>query len=218
MSDPTDRAQPADRLPPLPADQLTDAQRDAMAEIVAGPRGELVGPFVPLLRAPELMRRLQRTGEYLRFDTGLDPALVELSILLVARHWNQRFEWRYHCPLALRAGVSDEIIRAVRRGERPDGLDPAASAVWDVCAQLHRLRQVTEEVFDRAVRVLGETGVVELVGTVGYYTTLAMVMNTAATPAPPWTGDPTLDLDDSGGAAPGAGSVDTPSGHGSGAS
>jgi 4-carboxymuconolactone decarboxylase len=210
----TDRA---DRLPPLPADQLTDTQREVLAEIVAGPRGELVGPFVPLLRSPELMRRLQRTGEYLRFDTGLDPALLELSILLVARHWNQRFEWRYHCPLALRAGISDETIRAVRRGERPDRLDPAASVVWEICAQLHGFRQVSEEVFDRAVRVLGETGVVELVGTIGYYTTLAMVMNTAATPAPPWTGDPTLDLHDAGGAVPGPGSADTPSAHGSGA-
>jgi 4-carboxymuconolactone decarboxylase len=212
----TDRTRSADRLPPLPADQLTDAQREAMAEIVAGPRGELVGPFVPLLRSPELMRRLQRTGVYLRFDTGLDPALLELTILLVARHWNQRFEWRYHCPLALRAGVSEETIRAVRRGERPDRLDPAAAAVWEVCDELHRLRGVTEEVFDRAVGVLGEVGVVELVGTVGYYTTLAMVMNTAATPAPPWTADPGLDLDDPGDAAPEAGSSDASDGHGPG--
>lgn len=132
-----------DRLPPLAAEQMTDEQRAAAAEIISGPRGELVGPFVPLLRSPHLMRRLQQTGEQLRFHTVLAAPLLEMCILLVAREWDQRFEWRYHCPLALRAGIAPEVIRAINERRHPDGLAADAEAVWRVCEELHRTRRVT---------------------------------------------------------------------------
>jgi 4-carboxymuconolactone decarboxylase len=181
-----------DRLPPLPEGSLTPAQRAALDEISAGPRGAAVGPFVPLLRTPALMSRLQGVGEHLRFSGGLDRALFELTVLLVARHWDQQFEWGHHHPLALAAGLPAAVADAVAVDERPADLAEGPAAVWDLVHELHDTHAVSDETFARAVAVVGEDGVVELVAAVGYYTTLAMVMNTARTPAPPGPSLPTV--------------------------
>jgi 4-carboxymuconolactone decarboxylase len=173
-----------DRLPMPPPDQLTPAQRRAVEEISAGPRGAIMGPFVPLLRSPELMTRLQKTGEYLRFHKTLPPRLFEMCVLFVARRWNQQFEWSFHYPIALAAGLEPAIIEAIGLDRRPEGMDAATAATWDLLDELHRTKAVSDEVYARALEALGDRGVVELVAAAGYYTTLAMVMNTARTPAP----------------------------------
>lgn len=173
-----------DRLPPLARDDLDDAQRVALDRITSGPRGSLVGPFVPLLRSPELMTRLQLVGEYLRFDSVLDDDLTELVILCVARQWDQDFEFGYHHPLALAAGLPAEVVDAVARGERPTGGRPEVGVVHDLVVELQRTHHVGDATYAAAVELLGEVRVVEAVATAGYYTTLAMTMNTAGTPPP----------------------------------
>ena len=173
-----------DRLPLPPDEQLTAEQRAAVAEISAGPRGGVIGPFAPLLRSPQLMTRLQKVGEHLRFSSPLDRRLFELTILFVSRWWDQDFEWSYHHPLALEAGLDPAVAEAIGEGRRPEGMDPAAAAVWDLLDELHRTRQVGDDTYARALAELGDAGVVEVVGAAGYYTTLAMVMNVARTPVP----------------------------------
>ncbi|MFD0853010.1 carboxymuconolactone decarboxylase family protein, partial [Actinomadura adrarensis] len=154
------------------------------ARLAAGPRGAVFGPFVPLLRSPELMTRLQLVGEYLRFGSVLDDDLVELVILYVARTWDQEFEFGYHRPLAARAGLPEHVIDAVARGVRPTSGRPEIGHVYDLLDELHTTRQVSDATYATALDALGEAGVVEAVGTAGYYTTLAMTMNTARTPPP----------------------------------
>ena len=174
----------ADRLPPLSEEQMTAEQRAAAAEISSGPRGAVIGPFAPLLRSPELMTRLQKVGEYLRFESPLERRLFEMTILYVARWWDQQFEWTFHHPLDLEAGMDPAVADAIAGDRRPEGMDAAAEAVWDLLDELHRTRRVSDETYARALAELGEVGVVEVVATAGYYTTLATVMNTARTPAP----------------------------------
>ncbi|MGY1602923.1 carboxymuconolactone decarboxylase family protein [Geodermatophilus sp. SYSU D00815] len=173
-----------DRLPPLTEEQMTPEQRAAAAEISAGPRGAIIGPFAPLLRSPELMTRLQKVGEYLRFESPLDRRLFEMTVLWVARWWDQQFEWSYHHPLALAAGLDPAVADAIAENRRPDGMDDAAAAVWGVLDELFGTRTVSDPTWAAAVAQLGEAGVVEVVATAGYYTTLAAVMNVARTPAP----------------------------------
>jgi 4-carboxymuconolactone decarboxylase len=167
---------------PLPA-ELTPAQKEAAARLAGGPRGALFGPFVPLLRSPELMTRLQLVGEYLRFGSVLDDDLVELVVLIVARQWDQDFEYGFHQPLALKAGLPPSVVEAVARAEKPAGR-PEIVVIWDLLDEVHRTRQVGDETYAKAVDLLGEERVVEVVGTAGYYTTLAMTMNVARTPPP----------------------------------
>src|SRR5436305_7928944 len=111
-----------ERLPPLDTDALTEAQRRAAAELVAGPRGGVIGPFVPLLRSPELMEHAQRLGEYLRYRSALGTRLTELAILIVARHWSQPVEWAIHAPTAAGAGLAAPLIAAIRLDREPPAL------------------------------------------------------------------------------------------------
>jgi 4-carboxymuconolactone decarboxylase len=189
-------AEPSDRLP-LPADhELSTEQRAAVERISAGPRGGIFGPFVPLLRSPEMMTRLQLVGEYVRFGSRLDDDLVELVILMVARQWDQQFEWGHHHPIALEKGLSPQVIEAVASRRRPTSGRHEVGVVHDLVDELQRTRQVSDPTYAAAVGALGEEGVVEVVAIAGYYTTLAMVMNTARTPPPP--GAPRLPVDDQG--------------------
>ena len=79
-----------DRMPPIPADKLTDAQKKAVEEFKAARSADVTGPFVPLLRSPEVMSRARAMGDYLRFRSALPPRLSEFVILLTARQWTRR--------------------------------------------------------------------------------------------------------------------------------
>jgi 4-carboxymuconolactone decarboxylase len=172
-------------MPPLPADRLTPAQRETRDEIVAGRRGDLYGPFVPALRSPELLRRLQKVGEYLRYEPALPPKLREMAILLVAREWTQDFEWGVHAPLAQQAGLAPATIAAIADGRRPVDLAADEALVYDFLLELGRTRTVGDATYAAVLDALGEQGVVDLVALTGYYAMLAMIMNVARTPLPP---------------------------------
>ena len=172
-----------DRLPPIPPEQLTADQRAAVDELVASPRGGVIGPFVATLRSPELTRRLQRLGEYIRYSAALPGKLRELAILLTAREWKQGFEWDVHAPLAAQAGVSDAVIAAIAQGHAPASMGADELLVYSVSTELHRTRAVGDSTYSAACREFGEQGVVDLIALIGYYTTLAMVMNVAQTPS-----------------------------------
>ena len=174
----------SDRLPPLPQERWSAAQQSAAAALIASPRGALRGPFVPLLRSPELLDRAQQLGEYLRYRCAVPEPLREFAILLVARHWSQAYEWHVHAPLAERSGTPAAAIAVLARNERPPGLDAARATIYDFCEQLQQRHAVDDDTWARAVRLLGEAGAVDLCGLCGYYTLLAMVMNAARTPAP----------------------------------
>ncbi|MDB5907384.1 MAG: carboxymuconolactone decarboxylase [Massilia sp.] len=181
---------PHDRLGPLPDEQMSAAQRAAAQAVIDGPRGALYGPFVPLLRSPELMENAQRMGEYLRYRSAIGTRLSELAILVTARQWNQKVEWAIHAPIAAHSGIGAGAIAAIAARRRPHGLADDEAAVYEFCIELHQLKRVTDRTYARALALFGEHGVVDLMGINGYYTFLAMVMNTAQTAAPPapqWT-------------------------------
>ena len=174
---------PQDRLPPIPPEQWTDAQRKEAQALIAGPRGAVLAPFIPLLRSPELMGHAQRMGEYLRYRSAIGVRLTELAILVTAHEWRQPVEWAIHAPIAAREGIAAATIAAIARGERPATLTDDEAAVYDVCIELHRQRSVSDATWAAALARFGEPGMVDLIGINGYYALLAMVMNAARTPA-----------------------------------
>jgi 4-carboxymuconolactone decarboxylase len=173
-----------DRMPPIPAEKMTDAQKKAAEELISGPRGVLEGPFIPLLRSPEFMSRLQKTGEYLRYNTKLGSNLSEFIILITARQWTQQYEWNAHETLAEKAGVKPEIITAISEGRRPQGMSVDEEIVHDFCAELFRQQGVSDATYKRAVNRFGEQGVIDITGLCGYYSLLGMILNVARTPLP----------------------------------
>lgn len=171
-----------DRMPPLAADKMNEAQRKAAAELTAGPRKGVKGPFVPLMRSPQLMDRLQKLGEYLRFQSSLEPRISELIMLIVSRAWTQQFEWFVHVPLGRKAGLKNEVIEALAEGRRPSGMPADEQTVYDFCDELARTKGVCDTTYRRGVEAFGENGVVDIIGVAGYFTTVSMVMNVAHTP------------------------------------
>jgi 4-carboxymuconolactone decarboxylase len=173
-----------DRMPPIQKDQWTDAQRKAAVEFAAMRGQEVFGPFAVMLRSPEVMLRAAAMGDYMRYRTSLPPALNEFIILLVARHWSQKFEWYVHQPMALRVGLPPQIVAAVSKGRRPEGMSSDEAIVYAFATELLRLQNVSDETYAKAVDRFGEHGVIDMIGVAGYYSLLSMMMNTARTAVP----------------------------------
>ena len=177
-------AQAQNRMPLIPDDEMTPAQKEAVAEFRAE-RGEPGGPWTVIMRSPELLNRLRNVSDYLRFDSSLPPRLSEFVILITAREWSQNYEWAAHHPLALKGGLSPDIAAAVADGRRPEGMADDEAALYDFCTELHRDGRVSDATYARALAVFGEQGIVDMTGLSGYYTLIAMMLNTARIPLQP---------------------------------
>jgi 4-carboxymuconolactone decarboxylase len=173
----------AERLPMPAIESMTDAQRKAAQTLIDGPRKAVFGPFVPLLRSPVLMERVGSVGEYLRFDSGLDPRVRELVTCAVARHAGNQFEWVVHAPAAVKAGVSAEAIEGLRLGRRATPLAADEQLALDFAFELLHHHGVSEPTYAAAVSQFGEQAVVDLTALVGYFVMVCWVMNVAHTPA-----------------------------------
>ncbi len=177
-------SQPQDRLPPMARADMTPAQQAAADALVAGPRKAVFGPFIALLRSPELMSRLGKVGEYLRFDSVLDARIRELVMCVVARAVGNQFEWLMHAPLALQAGVAAPTLASVAAGKHPRGLPADELAALELAQEVLQHHGASDASYAEALALFGEQGVVELVSLVGYFVTVCWVMNVARTPAP----------------------------------
>jgi 4-carboxymuconolactone decarboxylase len=156
---------------------VTPAQQQAVEEFRRLRGTDPFGPFVALLKSPELLTRVSALGEYLRYRSALPPRLSEFVILITAAHWQQKYEWDLHAPIALKAGLTQFILDGLAAGQRPDGLAEDEAALYDFCRALHAGARQAEAARARAVQAVGEQGVIDAVGICGYYAMLAMVLN-----------------------------------------
>ena len=173
-----------ERMPPLAPEKMTDRQKSVAAELAAGRRGSVRGPFNTFLRSPALFDHVQKLGAYIRYDSVIELRIRELAALMTARHWTNQYEWHAHVPHAVKAGLAVETIEAIEQGRRPQTLAEDEQLVYDVVTELLANKGVSDATYAAAVQRYGEDGVVELVSVVGYYAMLAMVMNVARTATP----------------------------------
>jgi len=171
------------RLPPLNPEDLSIRQKEVYSAIASGPRGSVRGPFPAWIRSPELADRAQKLGEFVRYQTSFEPRLAELAILICARFWTAQYEWYAHARLAREAGLSDTVIDAIAKRERPQMPEDEA-AVHDFCRELHRDHNVSDATYQRVIDLFGEQGAVELIGISGYYTMVSMTLNVAGVELP----------------------------------
>ena len=166
------------RLELPPEEMMTPAQKDACAEAIAGIRGRVPAPMIAWLQNPELARRGQKLGELLRYQTTLEPRLSELAILVCARHWTSHHEWTAHKREGLKAGMDPEVIAAIAARRSPPLRDAREQAVYDVARTVLSTGRVPQDLYAQGIAVLGERGMVELVGILGYYCMVALTLNT----------------------------------------
>jgi len=174
----------SERFPMPAAEAMTTAQKQAVAEITAGPRGEVRGPFVALIHNAELASRMQALGEHLRWRNKLPAPLLELAVLYTARRWSCQFEWFMHEKLARKAGLAPAIFEAMAQGKEPQGMSPDEALVYGACKQAHATGRLDDATFGALKRRFGLDGVLDLLLLNGYYTSMAMVLNTAGIPLP----------------------------------
>lgn len=174
----------AERMPAIPREAMSEAQRAAADALLAGPRRGVKGPFIPLLRSPVLMDKLAAVGEQLRFHCVLEQRINQLVTLLVARHTSNQFEWAVHLQLALQEGVHAGAIADLAAGARPRDLQDDEQLAYDFVSELLAHHGVCDASYARAQARWGEQGVLEMVTLVGYFATVCWVMNVARTPAP----------------------------------
>lgn len=172
-----------ERLPLPAAESMNDAQRAAAQALLDGPRKGVYGPFLPLLRSPELLERVAKVGEYLRFGSVLDARVRELVTCAAARHVGNQFEWLMHAPLAAQAGVAAAALEALRVGARPRDLAADEECALDFAHELLRTHGASDPTYAAALARFGEQGLVELTTLVGYFTMVNWLMNVARTPA-----------------------------------
>ncbi len=164
------------RLAALSRETMTDRQKEVHDAITSGPRGRVAGPLAIWLNRPELADRAQALGRYCRFESSLPPRLSELAILTTARFWSAEYEWAAHKPLALKAGLSESIVEAIRAHDEPEFDRQDEAVVYRFSNQLHRTRQMDDQLYTRAIDLLGADGVVDLTGILGYYTLISMTI------------------------------------------
>jgi 4-carboxymuconolactone decarboxylase len=164
------------KLPAL--SDMSPEEKHVYEEAASGLRGHAPAPITAWLKNPELARRAQKLGELIRFEMSLPPHLREVAILVVARHWSAHHEWRVHRKIALEVGVDAVIIADVAARRRPAFTDNADRVVYEIGTSLLESRTVTESLYREGVRELGEQGMVELVGVLGYYSLVSMTLVT----------------------------------------
>lgn len=165
------------RLPDLPYDRMGPEQQRIHDEIVAGPRGAVVGPLKAWLHSPALADRAQKLGAYTRYHSALSPNLSELAILVTGRIWEADFEWYSHVGPARDAGISEAVIEAIRSGAEPPLDDEKSRAVYTVARELHENRRLSDHTYAKAEAALSHQALVDLVGILGYYTLISMTLN-----------------------------------------
>jgi 4-carboxymuconolactone decarboxylase len=177
------------RLPAIPEASLTSEQRALMSAIASGPRGvfKMSGPFFCYLHAPAFGELAQKLGAHLRFGTSIPPRLSEFAILATAHHYKAHYEWAAHEPQALRAGVKPKTIEDLRKGREPKSAPKDERTLHAFIKELHRTGRASDRTYKAAHAILGDTGMVELVGLLGYYGLVAMTLNVFRMPVPEGT-------------------------------
>lgn len=173
------------RFPQLTAAQLSDAQKPLADAIMKVSSVGLGGPYNPLLRSPVLGQRMFDLLHYLRWETSVPLKLNEFAILIIGRQWRSQVEWFAHAPLAIKAGLSPDIVAELKAGKRPANMPPEEAVVYDFVTDLTTQHAVSDETFARAKTLLGEQQVVDLTTVAGTYISIAMLLAMSEETVPP---------------------------------
>jgi len=170
----------------LRADQLTPEQKKWAESIALPPRNAKFTnfPYRAYIHSPELAVRLQAMSDYGQWNTQQPARLSEFAILITARQWSSQWIWRDHYTLAIKGGLDPKVALDLAAGRRPAGMKEDEAILYDLAMQIYRDKAVTDTMYDKAQIQFGERGILDLLGIMGYYDTVAMIL-IAARAIPP---------------------------------
>jgi len=165
------------RLPKLTQETMTPRQQ-ALHDKIAGKRGKVGAPYQIWLYSPELCERVEAVGAYLRWESAMAPKYRELSLLLAARFFDAQYSWNAHTEAAIKAGIRPETLQAIAERRQPPFNDEEERIFYTFAMELLENHFVKQETFDAARRAFGDQGIVDIVGALGNFSMLAMLLNT----------------------------------------
>ena len=174
------------RLKTIKNQDMTERQRQVYDDIASSPRGQVRGPLAIWLYCPEMADRAQKLGQYCRYGTSLEPRLSELAILTTARIWDATFEWETHLPHALAGGVDSLVIESLSVDKLPNFTNKDEEMVYKLTQEINITRQLSDDTYNTAIKILGVEATVDLIGLLGYYALISMTIKAFDIPA---TGD-----------------------------
>ena len=175
------------------AQTASGPQAEVYGGRAASNRNNLSGPFNIWMRSPGLAECTTALSNFLRYQSSLPPRVQELVTLIVAQRNGAAYAWVNHLGYAAKSGLSADVIAALEKGQRPDFDEEADDIVFDVTTELLDTRSVSDAAYEAALSEFGETGVVELVSLIGFYTMITLSLNAFQVPipegaAPPFAG------------------------------
>jgi 4-carboxymuconolactone decarboxylase len=180
---PQDLKLKGDRFRPLTSQELTAEQKTMLTHTLAN-QSSLAGPTNIMLRSPVVGDLAYQMYTELRTHSPLPRKLHEFAVMMVAREWTVQFQWYVHSRAAIQAGLSKEVADAVQAGKRPTGMKPDEEAIYNFCDELLKAKHVSDATYKAAVDQIGEHGVVDLIGVMGYFHMVAMMLNVDRYPLP----------------------------------
>ena len=173
------------RVPQITSRTGVPSDKQHIFDAITSSRGQVSGPFSVLLHSPEVAGRVAHLGAYIRFESTLSPEQRELAIITTSREFDCGYEWSAHAVLAQQAGVRQDAIDVVANRRPLDALTEDEALIVGYGRELLRDHHVSQETFEAARSRFGDQGVTELTATMGYYSMLALVLNTfEVEPAP----------------------------------
>ena len=172
------------RLCEISRGEMSDEQQSVFDDIAGGPRQGVRGPFVALLHSPILADRVQKLGQFVRYDCSVPWKLRELAILITACHWHAQYEWFAHESEARKAGLSNSVIKALQNGEKPEFEDPAETEIYEFCTELYETKHISKSIYEKIVKRHGTEATVDLAGLLGHYNLIAITLNVFEVPVP----------------------------------
>jgi 4-carboxymuconolactone decarboxylase len=164
------------RLTPITSKDQVAAKDHAVVDSIVASRGALQGPFTMFLHCPALAGRAAHLGAFVRFEGALDMRVRVLAAMVVARELDAVYVWGAQTGGARKLGVPESTITAIRE-KHARGIPPQDAQIVDFTCQLLRKHRVDDATFKAVQARLGNEGLIQLTGSIGYYSMLAMTVN-----------------------------------------
>lgn len=163
------------RFPPFDPDNLSPEAR-AVYDRILNERGYVPGPYQFWLASPGFSDRVEPVEEFLRHGVSLEERLVEVVVLVIAKHWRAQYVWTSHGPAAEKSGVDSAIVEAIRSGQTPDFTHDDEAVCYEVSSALVNGQGLDDALWARANSAIGEEGINEVLGLIGLYTSVCLTM------------------------------------------
>lgn len=172
------------RLTPITSKNQVPTKDHAIVDAIVQSRGALQGPFTMFLHCPELPGRVAHLGAFVRFEGSLDMRERVLAAMVVAREFDAVYVWGAQTGGARRLGVPEATITAIRE-KHSRGVPQEDAQIVEFTRQLIRKHRVDDASVKALRERVGDEGFIQLTGTIGYYSMLAMTVNACELEAAP---------------------------------